>query len=239
MKNFKNSPLWVIAFFMTIAEAAAGYALTQVSGTVQTSLLVFFIGYALIVTGGFFAFLWYKPANFYAPSEYGEVPPSEYAQALAGVPSETVRAVEAARKNPLDDDAVFNVVDVLLPEDIKQHLIFMAKNGDQLTLPADYEGGHTHRYEFVLRNQGISVGIFDPNAFVSRLNGTGLVTLPSTREKIFLTGRGQRFTEWLLKHERDAETFDSDLGRWGKVQSVKDVMSRQIEAHNKQNQADV
>lgn len=232
MKNFKNSPLWLIAFFMTIAEMAAGYAVTQVSGGVQITLLVFFIGYALIVTCVFFAFLWHKPANFYAPSEYGNVPPGEYAQALSGLPAETVQAVETARQNPLDEDAVFKLMDTLLPEEIKQHMIFMVKNNNQLNLPNFDENGHTHRYEIILRGHGVSMGIFSPRKFLSQLDGTGLVTFLNTGKQIFLSDRGQRFAEWLLKHERDAETFTSNLGRWGKEQSVEDVMAKRFEAHN-------
>ena len=225
MKNFKNSPLWLIAFFMTIAEGVAGYAVTQLSGAAQIALLTFFIGYALVVIGAFFAFLWFKPANFYAPSEYGDVQPGEYAQALSGLPSETTKAVDAARQNPLDEDAIFKVMDTLLPEETKQHLIFMAKNSDILDLPEMDERGHTHRYEIILRNHGISVGLFSPQKFLSKLNGTELVTHLNTGKKLFLSERGKRFTGWLLKHERDAETFMSDLGRWGKEQSVSEVMT--------------
>jgi len=237
MNNFKNSPLWLIAFFMTIAEGAAGYAVTQTTGNPQVALLTFFVGYAIVVTGVFFAFLWFKPANFYAPSEYESVAPGEYAQALAGLPTETAHAVEAARLNPLDEDAVFKVMDTLLPEETKQHLIFMAKNDNELILPESDELGFTHRYEIILRGRGISVGLFSPRKFLSNLNGTGLVTFTNTGKRLFLSDRGQRFADWLLKHERDAETFESDLGRWGKKQSIKDVMAKQIEAHNKSLQA--
>ena len=218
---------------MTIAEGAAGYAVTQVTGTPQTALLTFFIGYAIVVTSVFFAFLWFKPANFYAPSEYGDVQPGEYAQALSGLPSETTRAVEAARQNPLDEDAIFKVMDTLLPEETKQHLVFMAKNSNTLDLPEMDEMGHTHRYEIILRNHAISVGLFSPEKFLSKLNGTELVTHLNTGRKLFLSERGKRFTDWLLKHERDAETFMSDLGRWGKEQSVTEVMTKHIETHNK------
>jgi hypothetical protein len=72
---------------MTIAEGVAGYAATATSGIAQVALLAFFIGYALLVTVAFFGFLWFKPASFYAPSEYQAVDPSEYARALSGLPS--------------------------------------------------------------------------------------------------------------------------------------------------------
>jgi hypothetical protein len=228
MKNFKNSPLWLIAFFMTIAEGFAGYAVTQVSGNSQIAILVFFIGYALIVTGVFFAFLWHKPANFYGPSEYGNLPPNEYAQALAGLPSEAANAVDIARLNPLDEDSVFKVMDTLLPEETKQHLILMSKNNNQLDLPDINDMGHTHRFEIILRNHGVSVGLFSPKKFVDKLDGTGLVTYLDMGKQFFLSDRGKRFVEWLQKHERDAETFISELGGWGKQQSVQDVLSKRF-----------
>lgn len=233
MKKFSNSPLRLIALFMTIAEGAAGYAVTQVSGTAQIALLIFYIGYAIVVTFAFFLFLWFRPANFYAPFEYSDVQPADYAQALSGLPSDTKKALEASKQNPLDEDAIFKIMDTLLPEETKQHLIFMSNNSNILDLPERDENGHTHSYQIILRNQGVSAGLFSPQKFLAKLDGMELVTYQHTGKKLFLSERGQRFASWLLKHERDAETFMSDLGRWGKEQSVSEVMDKQFESHNK------
>lgn len=216
---------------MTIAEGVAGYAVTQVSGMAQTALLAFFILYALSVTLVFFLFLWHKPANFYAPSEYGSLQPGEYARGLAGLPSETAVAVEEMRLNPLDEDAIFKILDTLLPEETKQHLILMSRNNGQIHLPEPDENGFTHKYEIISRNQSVSIGLFSPRKFFSKLNGTQLITNDQSRN-LYLTDRGKRFANWQIKHERDAETFKSDIGNWGKEQTVSDVMSKQIEAHN-------
>lgn len=232
MQNFKSSPLWLIAFFMSIAEVAAAYTVTQSQGNVQIALLVFFIGYALMVTCSFFAFLWFKPANFYAPSEYGSLPPSEYAKALANLPSEALNAVEAVRLDPMDEDKIFKVMDTLLPEEIKQHLILMSKNNNQISLPEMNEMGFTHSYEIILKNKSISFGMFSPHKFLSKLNGTSLVTYSDSMSKIFLSDSGKRFTEWLVRHEKEAETFKSEIGKWGKDQSIRDIFSEQSNAHN-------
>nr|MBV6628680.1 hypothetical protein [Oceanococcus sp. HetDA_MAG_MS8] len=233
MKHFKNCPLWVIAFFMTIAEAAAGYAVSQTAGTAQSLLLGFFIIYPILVTLGFFVVLWRKPANLYAPSEFAGLSPGEYAKALSGLPSDAALAVENAQRNPFDEDAVFKLLDTLLPEEIKQHLILMANKGNELVLPEPDELGHTHRYQIILKGRGMAGGLFSPYKFISKLSGTDFVTVSDSGRRVLLSARGQRFVSWLRNHEREAETFESDLGRWGKEQTWREVLSERIEAHNK------
>ena len=84
--------------------------------------------------------------------------------------------------------------------------------------------GFSHAYEIYTRDKGFSVGLFSPDEFLSRLNGTGLVTASGGRSRIFLTSRGKDFADWLISNERDAETFQSDKGRWGKEQTMKGFM---------------
>jgi hypothetical protein len=86
------------------------------------------------------------------------------------------------------------------------------------------EGGHTHRYEIITRSKGVSIGIFSPSSFLQKLKGTDLVSLTGGKDKIMLTERGQMFADWLIEHEKDAETFNSGKGRWGKEQKLADVM---------------
>lgn len=237
MKNFKSSPLWMIAFFMTFAEGTAGFAVSQTDGATQDWLVIFVIAYAVVVTGVFFGFLWFRPANFYAPSEYGDMPPREFAQALGGVPVETARAVEEAQRNPFDHEAVFELLDNLLPEDVKQHVVLLNRTGGAFDVSNIDENGHTHRYEIILRSKGISMGLFSPRKFLNRLDGTGFAKVSGAHDKILLTERGKQFAEWLTKHEKDAETFSSGIGQWGPKQTVSEVMRAQAEAHNKALQA--
>jgi len=146
MQSFKNSPLWLIAVFISVAEATAGFSVTKTEGNVQIAMLVFFICYTLLVSICFFGFLWFKPANFYAPSEYGDVPPAEFAQALAGLPVETAHAVEAALESPMDQGQLFKFMDSLLTEDVRQHLILIYKKDGELDLPEMDKHGYTHQF---------------------------------------------------------------------------------------------
>ena len=95
--------------------------------------------------------------------------------------------------------------------------------------------GFTHRYEIITRNKGLSAGFFSPSNFMAKLNGTELVSVSGGHDKIYLTERGKDFVDWLLNHEKDAETFNSEKGHWGKEQSFADVMKERLgdNAHNK------
>ncbi|GAA6141638.1 hypothetical protein [Hydrogenophaga sp. 5NK40-0174] len=239
LKHFRSSPLWLIGLFIIFAQATAGVAAVKIEGWPQAALVVFVISYSTVVTAIFFAFLWFKPENFYGPSEYGEISPESFANAMRGIPNETVEAVAKFESNPRDVDALFLLMDNLLAEDAKQHLILMRKYGNYLDVSNINEKGYTHRYEIITRDKGISMGVFSPGSFIAKLNGTELISVSGGRDKIFLTERGKDFSDWLLDHEKDAATFSSEKGRWGKVQSVSDVMKERFgeSAHNKAIQA--
>lgn len=76
------------------------------------------------------------------------------------------------------------------------------------------------------------MGMFSPQKFLQRLNGTGFAKVSGASDKILLTERGKRFADWLAKHEKDAETFNSDIGGWGPKQTVVEVMKERAMAHN-------
>lgn len=228
LKHFKSSPLWLIGLFIIFAQATAGVAAVKIEGWPQAALVIFVIAYSTVVTGIFFAFLWFKPENFYGPSEYGVISPESYAKALRGVPNETAQAVAEYETNPRDEDALFNLMDNLLKEDEKQHLVLMRRNDDQLDISNINEHGFTHRYEIITRNKGISLGLFSPGDFLRKLKGTDLVLVSGGNVKLFLTERGKAFAQWLITHEKDAETFNSDKGKWGKEQTASDAMKERF-----------
>ena len=232
LKHFKSSPLWLIGLFILFAEATAGLAAVKIDGWPQAALVIFVISYSTIVTAIFFAFLWFKPENFYGPGEYGELSPDVYARALKGLPTETAEAVTRFETNPYDKDALFSLMDNLISENEKQHLVLMSKLNNRLDISDMDEGGHTHRYEIITRSKGISVGIFSPHGFLQKLNGTELVSVTGGGDKLMLTDRGIQFVEWLLEHEKDAETFNSTKGRWGKEQTVVEVMKERFDNQN-------
>lgn len=235
LKHFRSSPLWLIGLFIIFAQATAGIAAVKIDGWPQAALVIFVISYSTVVTAVFFAFLWFKPENFYGPSEYGDISPESFANALRGLPNETAKAVAKFESNPRDDDALFSLMDNLLAEDSKQHLILMRKYGNHLDVSGINEMGFTHRYEIITRNKGISMGVFSPDSFMAKLNGTDLVSMSGGHDKIYLTERGKDFSDWLIQHEKDAETFNSEKGQWGEGQSVADVMKERFgeDSHNK------
>lgn len=232
LKHFKSSPLWLIGLFILFAEATAGLAAVKIHGWPQAALVIFVISYSTVVTAIFFAFLWFKPENFYGPSEYGDISPETYAKALKGLPVETAMAVSRVESNPFDADALFSLIDNLIAEDLKQHLVLMRRSGDKLDISDVDDKGFTHRYEIVTRGKGFSVGLFSPASFFQKLKGTELVSVPGGGDKLFLTDRGKKFADWLIEHEKDAETFNSAKGRWGKEQSIAEVMKERFAQKN-------
>ena len=228
LKHFRSSPLWLIGLFIIFAQATAGIAAVQIEGWPQAALVVFVIAYSTIVTGVFFSFLWFKPENFYGPTEYSDISPQSYADALRGLPEDTAEAIEQRGEHPNDRDASFRLMDNLLQEYVKQHLVFMRKNDDELPLGEIDEHGHSHKYEIITRGKGVTFGWFSPQKFVQQLAGTNLVAVSGGKDKLFLTDEGKSFADWLISHEKDAETFESDKGRWGVQQSAKDVMKERF-----------
>jgi len=229
MKHFKNSPLWIIGLFITFAILSTGYLAANVDGWLQAALSIFVMFYAVSVTIAFFIILWFKPENFYAPSEYGRVSPGDYVNALRGLPERTTEAVTNLEKNPFDDEALFALIDNLLDEPTKQHLILIEKSGGKIDVSDRDEMGFSHSYEIVTRDKGLSFGRFSPQKFLRTLNGTNFVTLSGGRNKIILTPWGEKFVHWLIKNEKDAETFKSDIGQWGNEQNAVDVLRERME----------
>ncbi|MCG2786762.1 MAG: hypothetical protein L6461_16850, partial [Anaerolineae bacterium] len=83
--NRPITPLWIVSIFVALVEAIAGFAIINTVGTVQITLTIFVIVYALLVAIAFFLILWKKPFVFYSPTEYGQsITPQEYINALSG-----------------------------------------------------------------------------------------------------------------------------------------------------------
>lgn len=226
LKHFRSSPLWLIGLFIIFAQGSAGVASIQIDGWPQSALVIFVIVYSSVVTAIFFAFLWFKPENFYGPLEYGEISPEAYAGALKGIPNYTASAVSRFGQNPLDRDALFALIDNLLDEENRQHLILMRRIGDVLPVDDVDENGWTHKYEIISRDETAMAGAFSPSEFFDALSGADLVVWSGDKKKLILTERGRQFSDWLVKHERDAITFNSEMGRWGKEQTMKQFLLR-------------
>jgi hypothetical protein len=124
-KPSKLSPLWVISLFVTFTETVLGYAVTKTDDGVQFALTTFVIGFALLVATAFFAVLWFRPVHFYAPTDFGDMAPKDFIDALRGVPEQAVIQAERATRDPTDKDATYQLVTNFVDPTIQQHLILM------------------------------------------------------------------------------------------------------------------
>lgn len=231
LKHFKNSPLWLIGLFVLFAEATSAVAAVKLDGWPQQALVIFVIAYSTVVTAIFFLFLWFKPENFYAPSEYGDISPESFVKALRGLPEETVNAVANLEDNPFDQEALFALMESLVPEDVKQHLVFMFRQGGLLDISTVNEHGRSHGYQIVTRGRGISFGSFSPQDFLAKLQGTQLIMLAENNSKVKLTGRGSKFAAWLIEHEKDAESFWTEIGGWGERKDIAQLLKERFPQH--------
>jgi hypothetical protein len=102
------TPLWTIALFVTFSETVLGVAAAQTQGGVQVALTCFVICFPLLVAVAFYATLWFRPLNLYAPGDYAGGNFEAFAKALRGVEE----AVEqgASRVERLEN----NISDILI-----------------------------------------------------------------------------------------------------------------------------
>jgi hypothetical protein len=64
------SPLWIMALFIGLCEAAAVVAAATTDGGTQTMFAIFAVAFPLIILGTFVWLLLTHPANLYSPSQY-------------------------------------------------------------------------------------------------------------------------------------------------------------------------
>ncbi|HAS8124490.1 TPA: hypothetical protein I7665_20600, partial [Vibrio vulnificus] len=206
--NFRNSPLWLIGFFILFAEATAGIAAINISGWPQGALVIFVIAYSTVVTCIFFAFLWFKPENFYGPSEYPQgLTPQMYIDALKGLPINTVEAVSKLESGDLNNQQLFTVLDNLIPNGEKQVLISLYKNDGHLSFDTELN------YQFITEKKGYSTGWLEVAELNQKLQGTEL--LIASAHGLILSEKGKAFALWLVEHGKQAKAFTSNVGDWG------------------------
>jgi hypothetical protein len=229
LKHFRSSPLWLIGLFVIFAEGISAIAAIQLSGWPQQALVVFVIAYASLVTLAFFCFLWWKPENFYSPADYTQTTPQDFVRAIRRLPSEVKSDVNNFSSNPGDKVTLFKLLNNLLREEVKQHIVLMARNRTSIETSKFNEHGHTHNYEFLLRNGSVSAGIFDPRAFLKSLDGTDMVIVRGDQRTISLLPEGEEFASWLIQHGLDAESFQSEQGCWGEPFSLVEMFKKKAE----------
>jgi hypothetical protein len=226
MKYFRGSPLWLISLFVLFAEGISAIAAIQLKGWAQGALVIFVISYATIVTLVFFLFLWLKPENFYSPSDYVETKPAEFIAALRGLPDSIEKGIASVSEDPLDKTKKFMLLSNLLKEDVKQHLVLMARSNGRLEVPdrQNFLGQKILPYEFLQRDGTLSLGTLPVDEFVRSFQGTEMMLVSADRKKILLQPAGQEFADWLISNELDAEKMNSDSGGWGQPFDAKAIL---------------
>ncbi len=210
------TPLWIIAALVALTEMALSYALTQTTGGVQVALTVFVIVFALLVTGVFFAILWNRPFVFYPPSEYGNVDPKSFIDAIKESVSpaivDQVKLLRLVQSDPENKDAQYSLINSLIDPVTKQHIILMAEKN--LEIPhTDMMG---HQYSLGSKGKNFSAGMFQPRKFVEKLEGTQFVELVQHEGvKIKLTKDGAAFGKWLVENGQKEDFVETPHGGWG------------------------
>jgi len=203
------TPLGIVAAFVSLTEAVLGIALTRVSGGPQVALTIFVIAFPLLVATAFFFILWYRAYVFYAPSEYGNVKPSDFMSAIRDSPmvADQLKLAKSVEKDPLDEEARFSLIDTMADNAEVQCVIFMYESGKDLSSFAFY----VYAYKSGAAGSG-SLGSLGRN---ERLEGTGLVRRSGAGNFVALTEQGKRFAQWLIKRGRKCDIFWTEQGGWG------------------------
>lgn len=204
------TPLWIVAAFLSTAEAATLYAITRVTGSIQLTLTVFVVVFTLAVACAFFAIIWCRPYNFYAPGEYGNVKPKEFIESLRNAPAlqEQVKLAQSVSENPEDSQSRFALIATMAEEAHLQWIILMHEKRLSIVQGAE----HLYLY----KRGGGGTGSFS-NGGRNNLAGTGLIDLNSLGHKVTLTEEGHKFAKWLLANGRKCDVFMTDYGGWGDV----------------------
>lgn len=211
------TPLWIIAAFLTLTEAVLGYAVTQTTDGVQIALTCFVIGFALLVAAAFFVILWNRPFVFYSPSEYGSIDPKTFISAMKSsispMVAEQVQMVRQVGEFPDNKDAQFCLIDSLIDDVSRQHLILMFEQ--HIEIPFSHFS-QSHRYELGTRNESWAGGVLSGRDLFRKLEGTRFLEPPShNRQNIRLTDDGKQFAKWLTNKGKKTEFFQTPFGSWG------------------------
>ncbi len=66
----RHTPLSIIALFVALTEAVAGYAMTQADGNLQMIFGFFLVAFPTLLLLLFFFVLWHRPYVYYPPHEF-------------------------------------------------------------------------------------------------------------------------------------------------------------------------
>lgn len=218
----KITPLTIVVAFITLMDLVLGYAVSQVTGGMQITLVVFLIVYAFLFSSVFFFILWHRPYVFYPPSEYGKMNPAMFIAALrqTDMPEIVAKQLELAASvglNPKDKVARFRIIDSLLTgqydEVHTQYIILMHVIPCDLPFLESADENDTYIIEY--DSNDATYGNFDSLRFHHRFEQTGFITKVKKDSKFSLTQSGHEFAQWLIDSGRKASFMRTKYGTWG------------------------
>jgi hypothetical protein len=183
-----------------------------VANQVQMILVCFVVIFPFIMAFGFFTILWWRPENFYAPSEYGDKDPVAYINAIRAFPpavKEQAKLVASIEENPTDFSAQFRLLATVLDPLYLQYLILM--NERDITLADTGRRGPEYEVAYSIDSGG--TGTLDMKAFGEKIQGAGLIE--RIGNVFSITQFGREFADWITENGMKAIFFGTNQGSWG------------------------
>ncbi len=126
--------------------------------------------------------------------------------------TEQIDMVEQVEARPSDQSAQFKLINSLIDEPARQHIILMAEIDLQMRID-DFFGVP---YETGTEGRGWTTGSMSGKNLCEKLNGTGLIELGNKGAAIQLSKAGRDFAKWLTDSGLKATFLTTPLGSWGK-----------------------
>ena len=131
---------------------------------------------------------------------------------IARTLSEQIIMVEKVESAPSDQSAQFKLIDSLIDETARQHIILMHEKNISLQI-GSFTG---HTFETGKEGKGWTRGNMSGQSMCEKLNGTGLIQLADKGAAIQLSKSGHDFATWLIDSELKASYLITPMGGWGK-----------------------
>lgn len=118
------TPLWLLAFFFSFAEIALGFAVTQTTEGVKTTLVVFCVLFPILIVVAFLLMLWRRPYVFYPPRDFGV--PTDVASFVNAMRGEKTEKRPEEKPGPLAESG--NTPDLLASEQPSEEIALVTTN---------------------------------------------------------------------------------------------------------------
>ena len=91
-QRFPLNPLTVIGSLIGVVELAFAYPVTQLSGSNQTIVVIFMVGFPILLLLAFFLIVWFRPGHLYGPKDYSK--DESFLEGIRQIPGGSPRRIE-------------------------------------------------------------------------------------------------------------------------------------------------